>query len=186
MKIWQKWKFKNLTFFIISIFVAFFIAQSDEFYSFLHHIGQFEYLGAFVGGMLYVSTFTVATGAVILIFLSDTMPLWQLTLVASLGSIFGDFVIFKFVKDKLSVELELIYDQIDEKHHIAKLIHTKYFSWTLPVIGSAIIASPFPDELGVSLLGISKISTLRFMILTSFLDFVGIFALVAAAKALVG
>ena len=182
---WKKWKFKNLTLFVISIFIAFFVSQSDEFYYFLHHIGNLEYIGAFIGGMLYVSTFTVATGAVILIFLSDTIPIWQLAMIAGLGSVFGDLVIFKFIKDKLSDEFELIYDQIDEKHHIAKLLHTRYFSWTLPVIGSIIIASPFPDELGVSLLGISKMSTVRFVVLTFVLDFIGIFLLVLAAKLIV-
>lgn len=183
---WRKWKFKNLTFFIISILVAFFVSQSDEFYYFLHHIGQFEYLGAFIGGILYVSTFTVATGAVILIFLSDIIPTWQLVLVAALGSVFGDMVIFKFIKDKLSNELELVYDQIDSHQHIAKLMHTKYFSWTMPVIGGLIIASPFPDELGVSLMGISKMSTVRFFIITFILDLLGIFLLVGAAKLIGG
>ncbi len=186
MRTWKKWKFNNLTFFIISIVVAFFVSQSDEFYYLLHHIGRLSYLGAFLGGMLYVSTFTVATGAIILIFLSDTMTIWEISVIAGLGSLFGDFVIFRLVKDKLSDELEIVYDNIDEKHHIQKLLHTKYFSWTLPVLGALIIASPFPDELGVSLLGISKMTTRKFILIAFALDILGVFLLVAAAKLIMG
>jgi len=39
------------------------------------------------------------------------------------------------------------------------VLYLKYLSWSLPVIGAVIIASPFPDELGISLMGFSKMKT---------------------------
>ncbi|MEK7159994.1 MAG: hypothetical protein AAB702_00755, partial [Patescibacteria group bacterium] len=66
-------------------------------------------------------------------------------------------------------------------NHLSKILHTRYFSWTLPVIGAIIIASPFPDEIGISLMGISKISTYKFLITAFFLDFIAVFLIVSAS-----
>ena len=60
------------------------------------------------------------------------------------------------------------------------LIHTKYFSWTLPVLGAVIIASPLPDEMGVGLMGISKLKTSQFILLSFVLNSIGIFIIVSA------
>jgi len=53
--------------------------------------------------------------------------------------------------------------------------------WTLPVIGAIIIASPFPDEIGVSLVGISKIKTYQFLLVSFILNAIGIFLVVSAS-----
>lgn len=185
MTTWKKWKYKNLTFLIISLIAAYYVSQFEQFHQFLHHIGKLNYIGAFVGGMLFVSTFTVATGAVILIFLANAMSFWELSIVAGLGAVTGDFLIFRFVKDNLASEVKLIYNQLDHKKHVSKVLHTKYFSWTLPVLGALIIASPMPDEIGVSLMGISKMSTIKFLLIAFILDAIGIFLLVYAANLIV-
>lgn len=182
MTVWKKWKYKNLTYFFLSIYIAFYISNLEQFDYILHQIGNYSYISAFIAGMLFVSTFTIATGAVILLFLADVIPYWQLSLVAGLGAVVGDILIYKFVKDNLADELSLIYDQIDGKHHISKLLHSKYFSWTLPVLGALIIVSPFPDEIGVSLMGISKMSTKKFILIAFILDVIGVFLLVSAVE----
>lgn len=61
------------------------------------------------------------------------------------------------------------------------LFKTPYFSWLLPVIGAAVIASPLPDEAGVSLLGLSKIRKWQFFAITFALNAVGIFLIVSVA-----
>ncbi|MDO8658949.1 MAG: hypothetical protein Q7K55_09495, partial [Candidatus Levybacteria bacterium] len=66
--------------------------------------------------------------------------------------------------------------------HIAAVLHTKYFSWTLPVIGAIIIASPLPDEIGVSLISISKMKTYRFLLLSFILNSIGIFSIVSISS----
>jgi len=62
------------------------------------------------------------------------------------------------------------------------LMHTKYFSWTLPVIGAIIIASPLPDEMGVGLMGISKLKTKQFILLSFILNSIGIFLIASAGR----
>lgn len=53
--------------------------------------------------------------------------------------------------------------------------------WIIMPIGAIIIASPFPDELGVSLIGLSKLSTGKFILLSYILNSIGIFLVVSAS-----
>ena len=178
---WQKWRYKNITFFVLSIIFAIFVARYEPFHETLLHLGNLGYIGAFVAGALFVSTFTLATGAIILLILAESLSPIEIGLIAGLGAVFGDFIIFRFVKDGLAQEIETIYDNIDSGHHIQKVFHSKYFSWSMPVIGAAIIASPFPDEIGVSLMGISKMKTYKFLLVSYALNAIGIFLTISAS-----
>lgn len=181
MTYWKQWKYKNLTFLLISIIFAFFLSRYEPFHTFLLNLGSFGYIGAFLAGALFVSTFTVATGAVILLVLAEALSPIEIGIIAGLGAVVGDFTIFRFIKDNLTQEIESIYDHIDGDHHFKKVLHSKYFSWTLPVIGAVIIASPFPDEIGVSLMGISKMKTYQFLLISFILNAIGIFLVVSAS-----
>jgi len=177
----HKWKYKNLTVAFLSIILAIFLFRSEAFHSFLLHLGSFGYIGAFIAGMLFVSTFTVATSALILLILAETLSPIEIGLIAGLGAVVGDMLIFKLVKDNLAAEIVDVYNHVDHKKHLKKLFHTKYFSWSLPVIGALIIASPLPDEIGVSLMGISKMGTTKFLILSFVLNSIGIFLVISAS-----
>ncbi|MDP3988236.1 MAG: hypothetical protein Q8P80_03775 [Candidatus Levybacteria bacterium] len=181
MRIWQSWKYKNLTLVFLGVAIAIILSRIDVFHQFLLHLGNFGYIGAFIAGILFVSTFTVATGAVILLILAETLSPIEIGVIAGLGAVFGDFTIFRFIKDNLTNELEDIYNHVDSSHHFVKILHSKYFSWTLPVVGAIIIASPFPDEIGVSLMRISKMKTYQFLLISFILNAIGIFLVVSAS-----
>lgn len=180
MSAWRKYKYKNLTLFFLSLIFAFLLGRYEPFRALLLNLGDFGYIGAFFAGALFVSTFTVSIGAVILFILAESLLPLEIAIIAGLGGVVGDFTIFRFIKDNLSSELGSLYDHVDGDHHLQKILHSKYFSWTLPVIGAIIIASPFPDELGVSLMGISKMRTYQFLIVSFFLNSIGIFLIVSA------
>lgn len=175
------WKYKNLFLVFMSTVAALILSRFEAFHAFLLHLGNLGYLGAFIAGMLFVSTFTAATGMLILLVLAERLSPLEIGVVAGFGSVIGDMTIFHLVKDNLSAEVKDIYDHIDQKKHFKKILHSKYFSWTLPVAGAIIIASPFPDEIGVSLLGISKMSTIKFMLLSFLLNSIGIFLIISAS-----
>ncbi len=181
MGFWRSWKYKNLTFVFLGVVIAIILSRIEILRQFLLHLGNLGYIGAFIAGILFVSTFTVATGAVILLILAETLSPIEIGIIAGLGGVFGDFAIFRFIKGNLADELEDIYNHIDNNNHFTKILHSKYFSWTLPVIGAIIIASPFPDEIGVSLIGISKMKTYQFLIISFLLNATGIFLVVSAA-----
>lgn len=178
----QHLKYKNITLFVLSIIFAFGISRYEPLHAFLLNIGNLGYVGAFIAGLLYVSTFTVGIGAVILLILAEKLPLAELVIIGGLGGVIGDLTIFHIFKDNLSGEINSVYNRIDSKHHFIKLLHSKYFSWTMPVLGAIIIASPIPDEFGISLISISRMKTYQFLLITLILDILSVFLIVSASK----
>lgn len=182
MESWHKLKYKNLTLLFLSIILAVVLSRFEMFHALLLSAGSFGYIGAFIAGILFVSTFTVATGAVILLVLAEKLSPIEIGIIAGLGAVLGDFTIFKFVKDGLVEEIKEVYEKIDHNNHFLKILHTKYFSWMFPVFGAIVIVSPLPDEIGVSLMGIGKMKTYQFLIFSFVLNAVGIFLVVSASK----
>lgn len=173
-------KYKNITYLCLSILIAFLVSLYEPFHVYLLSLGEFGYIGAFIAGILFVSTFTVATGAVLLLVLAETLSPIEIGIVAGLGAVLGDTIIFRFVKNNLVGEIASLYERIGGKH-LTAVLHTKYFSWTLPVIGAVIIASPLPDEIGVSLMGIAKMKLYQFVLLSFILNTIGIFLVISAS-----
>jgi len=165
----------------MGILLAVVLSRNSTFHSFLLHLGGFGYVGAFLAGILFVSTFTVATSALVLLTLAETLSPIEIGLIAGIGAVVGDMMIFRLIKDNLANEIEDIYNHIDTEKHLKKLFHSKYFSWTLPVFGAIIIASPLPDEMGISLINLSKMSTFKFVLLSYILNSIGIFLIVSAS-----
>lgn len=182
MQSWHRLKYKNLILLSFSIIFALILSRIEYFHALLSNLGSLGYVGAFIAGILFVSTFTVATGAVILLVLAEKLSPLEIGIIAGLGAVIGDFIIFKFVRDGLADEVKEVYDTIDHNNHLLKILHTKYFSWMFPVFGAIIIMSPLPDEIGVSLMGIGKMKTYQFLILSFILNVSGIFLVVSASK----
>lgn len=177
----HRWKYKNLTILLFGIILAIVLSQVESFHSFLLHLNSFGYIGAFVAGIFFVSTLTVATSALVLLTLAEVLSPIEIALIAGLGAVVGDLLIFHLIKDNLFDEIKEIYNKIDRKNHLKKLFHSKYFNWMLPVIGAIIIASPLPDEVGVSLMGLSKFSTPKFIFISYILNSIGLFLIVSAS-----
>ncbi len=177
----HKWKYKNIIFVFIGILVAILLSQIEGFHSLLSHLGGFGYIGAFFAGMLFVSTFTVATSALVLLTLAETLSPIEIGLIAGVGAVVGDITIFHVIKDNLSSEIKELFAHFDRKKHLKHLFQTKYFNWMLPVVGAILIASPLPDELGISMIGLSKMSTVKFVFLSYVLNSLGIFLIVSTS-----
>ena len=181
---WHRYHYKNLTYLSVSIVIGIILLKNPTFREMLFHMGNLGYIGAFAAGLMSVSTFTVSIAAILLMLLAETLHPLEIGIIAGIGSVLGDLTIFHFIRNRgLSSEIRHIFQYFagDKLHHI---VHTKYFSWTLPVLGALIIASPLPDELGVSLMGISKMKTLQFTLLSFTLNTIGIILFVSAGAIL--
>lgn len=180
----RTWQYKNLSILFLSILFAVFLSRFEVFHNFLLNLGGFGYFSAFVAGILFVSVFTVATGVVILLVLAQDLSLLGIGLIAGFGAVVGDFLIFRFIKDSLFEEIRPVYESLGGSRvtkTLRTVFQTKYFSWAPPVIGALIIASPLPDELGIGMMGVSKIKTYQFLILSFILNFIGIFLVISAS-----
>jgi len=179
-KKWHRYHYKNLTYLAIRLIVSLLLLKNSFFQSILLQLGNFGYIGAFIGGILFVSTFTISIGAVILLTLTKYLHPVEIGLIAGLGAVITNLIIFKLIKNnELTEEIKHFFNYFGGDK-VSHLLHSKYFSWSLPVIGALIIASPLPDELGVSLIGISRMQTSKFVIMSFFLNSIGIFLAVSA------
>lgn len=182
-RLWKRWRYPYLTGVLLGIFVAILLAQNETFKNWLLHLGSLEYIGALFAGMLFVSSFTVPTSFVVIGIMAENINPMALSLIGGVGAVIGDYLIFKLVRDHLTDELSALFGK-EETSHVKALLHSKYIAWTLPIIGTFIIASPLPDEMGVSLLGISKISEAKFILLSYLSNAVGILMIASVAKVL--
>lgn len=176
----KKLTYIHLKIAFLSLVVVLILSQTalvKEFFLLLNLMGFF---GAFLAGMLYVSAFTASAGFLALVLLAQEHNPILITLVASLGGLLSDIIIFNFIRDDLKEEILDLYHRVGGRV-LTKIFRYKPISWTLPVIGAIILASPFPDEIGILLLGISKTSKLKFIILSYILNVIGIFFVVEFA-----
>ena len=180
---YKNWKFKNTFFLVVSLIVFFFLADTPFIKNVINNIGDLGYLGAFIAGIFFVSTFTVAPAGVILFYLAKEMNVLEVALLAGLGAVVGDYIIFRFLKDKVFEEIKPVFIKFGGSY-LSHLLATPYFTWLTPVLGAIIIASPFPDEIGIGLMGASKINKWQFLALTFILNSLGILLIILFAGTL--
>jgi hypothetical protein len=180
---YKHWKLKNTFLLVVSIALLFYFSNSFFVKNIIHTIGTLGFLGAFIAGAFFVSTFTVAPASFVLFYLTKELDIFGVVVFAGLGAMLGDYVIFRFLKDKVFEELKPIFTKLGGSY-FSKLFSTPYFAWLGPVIGAIIIASPFPDEIGIGLLGITKLKNWQFLVLSFILNSLGIFLIVALSNLL--
>ncbi len=178
----KKWAYKNTTLLLLSLAVVVVIADTPVVHALIRHIGTYGYLGSFITGIFFVSTFTVAPASLVLFHLAEEYNALAIALTAGAGAVLGDLLIFRFFKDQLFSELAPLVKRY-KKYHLFELFKSPYFGWLTPVLGAVVIASPFPDEIGIGMMGLTKITQWQFMLLTYVLNTVGILVIVLLAQA---
>ncbi len=88
---------------------------------------------------------------------------------------------FAFLRNRVFEEIGPIFNKLGGSF-VKKIFHTPYFIWLMPLIGAFIIASPLPDEAGITMLGMSKIKNWQFILVTFLLNSAGIFLVILAAR----
>ncbi len=175
-----RWAYKNTTILGISLVACSFLAGTSAVHALIAEIGTYGYLGSLLVGVFFVSSFTVAPASVILFNLAQIHNPLLIAITAGAGAVLGDLLIFRFFKDQLFDELAPLFSRIKE-NPFSSLFKSPYFFWLTPVLGAFIIASPFPDEIGIGMMGLSKIKRWQFMLLTYVLNTIGILVIVLLA-----
>ncbi|MBU2103956.1 hypothetical protein KKD81_02755 [Patescibacteria group bacterium] len=177
----KKWAYQNTFLTLASIALFIVLADTPVAHAMIQQIGSYGYLGSFIAGIFFVSTFTVAPSGAVLFHLAEQYNPVLIALTAGAGGVLGDLLIFRFARGDAFVELAPITDRI-KKHPIFSLFKSPGFGWFTPVLGALIIASPLPDEAGIALMGLSKIREWQFMLLTYVLNSTGILIIVLLAQ----
>ncbi|MFH1161976.1 MAG: hypothetical protein V1696_01740 [Candidatus Jorgensenbacteria bacterium] len=174
---------KDLLIIVVSVLVAWFLAASGLIAELLGTLGGMALVGSFVAGMFYTSIFTVAPATVVLGSLAREHSLLPVALLGGLGALVGDTVIFRFVRDRLVDDfLHLIRQSPAER--LATVFRRRHFRWLLQFIGALVVASPLPDELGLAMMGLSKMRMSLFVPVSFVMNSAGILLVGLVARAL--
>lgn len=175
---------RDLVIVFFSVILAIILVRTGIIEDLVDRSRDFEYLTEFFAGILFTSTFTTPLAIANFIVLAEEGfdPLLT-ALIAGIGSVIGDYLIYKFVKDDLGDDLRVMGKSL-RRTYIGKLFKSRLFYWLTPFIAGLIIMSPFPDELGVSMLGAIKIDPRVFVLISYSLNTLGIILIMFLGKSL--
>jgi hypothetical protein len=175
---------QDIVIIVLSVFVAVILIKTEALAKILTSTKELELIGSFVAGIFFTSVFTVAPAAVTLGEIAQANSIILTAVFGAMGAIVGDLIIFRFVRDRFSKHLIELIKHRGAGKRIKALFKLRFFRWLTFFIGGLIIASPLPDELGISLLGFSKMKTLWFIPLSFTFNFIGIFLIGLVVKTL--
>jgi len=167
---------RDLGIIALSIIVAIILAKSGTLESILTGAQEWKILGSIVAGMFFVSLFTVAPASVVLFDLAASNPIWEVALFGAIGALIGDLLIFHFVKDNIADDINWLLRKT-KQDRLLSLFRLKTIKRVVPFIGALIVASPLPDEIGLAMMGLSKMKMSLFVPLSFSLNFLGIFVI---------
>lgn len=158
---------------ILSILVAVILVKTGVFRSIIISTQEARFIGSFVAGILFVSVFTVAPAIVALVEISQSNSLIITAIIGGLGALVGDLLIFHFVRSRISEDFSY-FIKISKLKRLTSIFKLKIFKWFIPLVGALIVASPLPDEVGLMMLGLSKMKVYVFIPLSFLLNSIGI------------
>lgn len=179
IRAWHRFSYKHTIGAIVAVSVFVLLLDSAIVQTLLNDITALGYLGMLITGVLFVSFFTAAPAVALLLAFAETYNPFVIAAVAGVGAMLGDYIILRFAEDNIGHELKPIAKRLKLISFI-NLLHRKKFKPVTATVGAIIIASPFPDEAGVALLGLSHINTFQLLLLTYALNSAGILVLLIA------
>ena len=167
---------RDLGMIALSIFIAVILAESGAIAKLVSYSASLEVFSSFIAGIFFTSVFTTAPAIVALFEISQTTPILHVAFFGALGALVGDLVIFRFFKNRISEDMVMLLSR-SGRLKLKYLLKISYLRWLMIFVGGLIIASPLPDELGLMLMGFSKLDSRSFGILSFVFNFLGILAI---------
>lgn len=166
---------------VITFLIAYLIFKEKDLPAMHNLLTNLGYFGTFLAGILYAYGFTAAPATSILMILAKQQNIIFTGVIAGVGALTGDMLIFKFIKHSFKDEIKKLSKE-NFIIHIKTMMPKPIKKYLLPTIAGILIASPLPDEIGVSMLATTKISTKIFSILSYTLNTAGIFLILIIGK----
>jgi hypothetical protein len=164
---------RDLFIIAISICVAIFLGTSSFFATILSHGEQFQALNSFISGIFFTSVFTTPLSVVAFVNIAEHYSIWYMAFWGAVGATIGDLILFLFIKDSLAEDVEYLLNA-PRYRKWKSIFHFRLFRWLTPLIGALIIASPLPDEMGLALMGFSRMRVGLLVPISFAMNFIGI------------
>ena len=168
---------------LASIVLAVYLVKTGAVHTLLSLTGENMLIASFIAGLCFTSFFTTAPAIVVLGELSQEGNVFLIAAVGALGAMLLDLVLFSFVRNRVVKDASLLLRGKRWKG-LRHLFKSRFMHRVLPVIGALIVASPFPDEVGLTLMGVSKLTTTQFLLISYTMNFLGILLIGLTAQLL--
>lgn len=184
-KLKERIQYPKLIVLLISIITAYILFQAHFFLEFAKVLNSHGYASIFLAGLLFSYGFTAPFAVGFFIELASEVNPFIAAPLAGIGAVLSDLIIFKFIRASFQDEFEKLkltwffqkIHQLFDNHLSDKL--KMYTLWTL---AGFLIASPLPDEFGVSLIsGFTNINRRIFGAVSYILNTTGIFIILSLA-----
>ena len=167
-------KYPKIFLLILSIVLAYFIFRNPFVSNYIFRLEGLSYLGIFVSGMLIAFGFSAAF-AVGFFIVSQPQNIFLAATIGAMGSVVSNLLIFKFIRFSFKNEFDNIQNEksfSDIKKIVKENISIKIRHYILYLFAGILIATPLPDEIGVSLLaGLTTIKSKVLAMITFVLHF---------------
>lgn len=154
---------------IVSIVLAIIILNSSIVKEFISNLGEFGLIGAFISGIFYSYSFTLAPALASMILIAEDVNLFLVAFLAAIGTTIGCYFLFRMISHH--IPKGSVIEKIEQEEEV--ILKKLKYHWVLPLFVAIIFATPLPDELGVTLLGLAKVNKHKFMALVFALSFIG-------------
>lgn len=172
---------RDLLIIVGSVLFAIFLNKYGILDTIVFRTKDYYLLGVFVAGLFFTSIFTTAPAIAVLASFGLIHPPLTVAILGGLGAMCGDLLMFRFIKKDVTTDLDFILKKTKSKR-IQHIIHLKAFRWFLTSLGAFVIASPLPDELGLALMGLSKVSIALFIPVSLIFNSIGIYVIAILAR----
>lgn len=169
--------------FIFSLSIAWYLIKSGFLDSLVHTLLPLRFISEIVAGIFYTSFLTSPISVAMLFVLAPGNNPLLLAVLAGAGAVVGDLIIVKIFRKNLSKDLNLVAYEL-HLNIINKILTKLKLDFIIPFLGALIIASPLPDELGLMMLGASKLKYYQIAIISYILNTAGILLIVAPVNLL--
>lgn len=175
-------KYPKFFLLLFTVLLAYFIFAERDLLGLTNLLSRSGYFGVFLAGFFFAYAFTAAPATAILLILAKEQNFLFTGLIAGLGALIADLLIFKFIRYSFKDEIKKFSREKIVKnfnHKIPKLIK----KYVILVLAGFIIASPLPDEIGVALFAAStSVSTRLFSIFSYVMNTSGIFVILLIGR----
>ena len=177
---------RDLGIIIFSIVVAVLLIKTGAIEEVLNQTRNVWFLDSFIAGMFFTSIFTTVPAIVTLGAIAQaSQSVLLVAIFGGLGALCGDLIIFRFMRDRLGEDIRGLIKN-SKNGRLRSIVRLKFFRWLTFFLGALVIASPLPDELGLAMMGFSKMKTSLFIPVSFVFNSLGILVIGLIAKNLFG
>jgi hypothetical protein len=175
---------KDFSLFILGVIFAAILVRVGVLSDFLTATQGVLWLESFIAGIFFTSSFSVAIATVALLDIAHHAPALEVAFCGAIGSMIGDVIIFLFIRNVVTEDATRVIKKSKYKETLS-FMHLGLVRLLSLLLGALIIASPLPDELGLGIMGLTKMKAWYVLPIAFAMNFLGILAVIAVANILI-